>query len=117
MAEPCRVLSVTAELPPPTYAQGRLWPRDADERQRAIDANYDLDKILHTADLCAGKRVFFAATGISDGDLVRGVRYFAGGATTNSIVCRSESGTGALLCPDLSQIWSPGERYVLALHR
>ncbi len=74
-----------------------MWPRDADERQRAIDAGYDLDKILHTADLCAGKRVFFAATGISDGDLVRGVRYFAGGATTNSIVCRSESGTGALV--------------------
>lgn len=68
--------------------QGRLWPRDENERQRAIDEGYDLDKILHTADLCTGNRVFFAATGISDGDLVRGVRYESRPPLTSS---RSDS--------------------------
>ena len=51
-------------------------------------------QILHTDDLCAGEQVFFAATGVSDGDLLRGVRYFAGGASSYSIVMRSGSGTG-----------------------
>ena len=51
-------------------------------------------QILYTDDLCAGEQVFFAATGVSDGDLLRGVRYFAGGASSNSIVMRSGSGTG-----------------------
>jgi len=73
--------------------QGRLWPRNDDERDAALKAGYDLDRILHTSDLCAGDQVFFAATGISDGDLLRGVRYFSGGASTNSIVMRAESGT------------------------
>lgn len=53
-------------------------------------------QILHTDDLCAGEQVFFAATGVSDGDLLRGVRYFAGGASSNSIVMRTGSGTGEL---------------------
>ena len=53
-------------------------------------------QILYTDDLCAGEQVFFAATGVSDGDLLRGVRYFAGGASSNSIVMRSGSGTGIL---------------------
>ena len=51
-------------------------------------------QVLYTDDLCAGEQVFFAATGVSDGDLLRGVRYFAGGASSNSIVMRSGSGTG-----------------------
>jgi Bacterial fructose-1,6-bisphosphatase, glpX-encoded len=114
------------------HLQGRLHPRNDDERDRAIAAGYDLDIILHTNDLAKGDQVrvsvklhhcfppdfssaprsrtevtlsstvcsvavlqiFFAATGVSDGDLLRGVRYFAGGATTNSIVMRHESGTG-----------------------
>ena len=53
-------------------------------------------QVLSTDDLCAGEQVFFAATGVSDGDLLKGVRYFAGGATSNSIVMRSGSGTGSL---------------------
>lgn len=52
-------------------------------------------QILYTDDLCAGEKVFFAATGVSDGELLRGVRYFAGGASSNSIVMRSTTGTGA----------------------
>ena len=55
--------------------------------------SYDLSKILHTEDLVKGDDIFFAATGVSDGDLLRGVRYFAGGASTNSMVMRSKSGT------------------------
>ena len=51
-------------------------------------------QVLYTDDLCAGEKVFFAATGVSDGDLLRGVRYYSGGASTNSIVMRSQSGTG-----------------------
>lgn len=51
-------------------------------------------QVLQTNDLCSGQEVFFAATGVSDGDLLRGVRYFAGGASTHSIVMRSQSGTG-----------------------
>lgn len=73
--------------------QGRLWPRSDDERERAEKAGYDISKILYTDDLCAGEQVFFAATGVSDGDLLKGVRYFAGGASSNSIVMRSGSGT------------------------
>ncbi|WP_309383153.1 class II fructose-bisphosphatase [Paludisphaera borealis] len=73
--------------------QGRLHPRNAAERQAAIDAGYDLDRVLHTDDLVKGDNVFFAATGITDGSLLRGVRYSAEGATTESIVMRSRSGT------------------------
>jgi hypothetical protein len=73
--------------------QGRLAPTDDAERQKAIDAGHDLDRILGTQDLVAGENVFFTATGITDGDLLRGVRYSGGGAQTQSIVMRSKSGT------------------------
>jgi fructose-1,6-bisphosphatase II len=73
--------------------QGRLWPTDDDERQRAIDAGHDLDKVLTTEDLVTSDNCFFVATGITDGELLQGVRYSRGQATTNSIVMRSKSGT------------------------
>ncbi|GEP38043.1 fructose-1,6-bisphosphatase [Nocardioides psychrotolerans] len=75
--------------------QGQLWPQDDDERQRALDAGHNLDKdfVLHTDDLVTGDDCFFVATGITDGDLMRGVRYRSGGATTHSLVMRSRSGT------------------------
>jgi fructose-1,6-bisphosphatase II len=73
--------------------QARLWPKDEDERRKALDAGHDLDRVLHTADLVTGDNAFFCATGITDGDLLRGVRYRAGGCTTQSIVMRSKSGT------------------------
>jgi fructose-1,6-bisphosphatase II len=77
--------------------QGRLWPRDDGERQRAIDEGYDLDKVLFTDDLVAGDNCFFAATGITDGDLLKGVHYDSSGATTQSLVMRSKSGTVRLI--------------------
>ncbi len=73
--------------------QGRLWPRNEDERRRAIDQGYDLDRVLTTDDLVSGEDVFFAATGLTDGDLLRGVRYRQRSAITQSIVMRSRSGT------------------------
>ncbi|HSE72729.1 MAG TPA: class II fructose-bisphosphatase [Nocardioidaceae bacterium] len=75
--------------------QGRLWPTDDEERQKAIDAGHDLDpdSILLTDDLVTGDDCFFVATGITDGELMKGVRYRAGGATTHSLVMRSRSGT------------------------
>ncbi|KRB77877.1 fructose 1,6-bisphosphatase [Nocardioides sp. Root190] len=75
--------------------QGRLWPTDDEERQRAIDAghNLDPDHILTTDVLVTGDDCFFVATGITDGELVRGVRYRGGGAVTQSLVMRSRSGT------------------------
>ncbi len=73
--------------------QGRLWPQDDDERQKAIDAGHDLDRVLTTNDLVTGDNVFFCATGVTDGDLLRGVHYRSGGATTQSLVMRSKSGT------------------------
>jgi fructose-1,6-bisphosphatase II len=73
--------------------QGRLWPRNDEERQKAIDAGHDLDRVLSTDDLISGDNVFFVATGITDGELLRGVRYRSGGATTHSLVMRSKSGT------------------------
>jgi fructose-1,6-bisphosphatase II len=73
---------------------GRLWPRDDDERKAALDAGYDLDEVLDADRLVAGKDVFFAATGVTDGDLLQGVRYLDDGhATTESLVMRSRSGT------------------------
>jgi fructose-1,6-bisphosphatase II len=77
--------------------QGRLWPQDDDERQRAVDAGHDLDRVLSTEDLVRGENCFFVATGITDGELLRGVRYRAGGATTHSLVMRSKSGTIRLI--------------------
>jgi fructose-1,6-bisphosphatase II len=73
--------------------QGKLWPRDDDERQKLIDAGYDLDRVLTTDDLVGGEEVFFAATGVTTGALLRGVRYTPQGAVTDSIVMRSRSGT------------------------
>ncbi|MET8579633.1 class II fructose-bisphosphatase [Streptomyces collinus] len=73
--------------------QGKLWPKDEEERARAIDAGHDLDKVLTTEDLVTGENVFFVATGITDGELMRGVRYRSETATTDSIVMRSKSGT------------------------
>ncbi|MEV4999588.1 class II fructose-bisphosphatase [Nocardioides sp. LML1-1-1.1] len=75
--------------------QGRLWPTDDEERQRAIDAGHDLDPdhILTTDTLVTGDDCFFVATGITDGELVRGVRYRGGGAVTQSLVMRSRTGT------------------------
>src|ERR1700759_2158130 len=73
--------------------QGQLAPRDEDERRRALDAGHDLDRVLSTDDLVSSDDVFFAAPGITDGELMDGVRYRAGGATTYSLVMRSRSGT------------------------
>jgi len=73
--------------------QGKLWPRDDAERKAAIDAGYDLDRVLLLDDLVRGDNTFFAATGVTDGDLLRGVRYQHGGARTHSLVMRSKSGT------------------------
>jgi fructose-1,6-bisphosphatase II len=73
--------------------QGKLWPRSDEERQALIDAGYDLDRVLTTDDLVAGEDVFVAATGVTDGALLAGVRYTPGGAVTDSIVMRSRSGT------------------------
>jgi fructose-1,6-bisphosphatase II len=73
--------------------QGKLWPKDEQERQKALDAGHDLDRVLTTDDLVAGDNVFFVATGITDGELLRGVRYRSETATTESIVMRSKSGT------------------------
>jgi fructose-1,6-bisphosphatase II len=73
--------------------QAKLWPKDDDERQKAIGAGHDLGRVLLTEDLVSGDNAFFCATGITDGDLLRGVRYRAGGCTTQSIVMRSKSGT------------------------
>src|SRR3954454_17855447 len=72
---------------------GRLWPRNDEERQAAIDAGYDLDEVLDVNRLVGGNDVFFAATGVTDGDVLDGVHYTATGATTESLVMRSRSGT------------------------
>ncbi len=73
---------------------GRLWPRDDEERQAAIDAGYELDRVLDCDDLVKGDDVFFSATGVTDGDVLEGVRYQGvRGATTESLVMRSRSGT------------------------
>jgi fructose-1,6-bisphosphatase II len=72
---------------------GRLWPRNDDERQAALDAGYDLDEVLDVNRLVSGNDVFFAATGVTDGDVLDGVHYTATGATTESLVMRSRSGT------------------------
>ena len=77
--------------------QGRLWPRDDDERQLAVDAGYDLDRVLTTDDLVRGDNCFFAATGVTDGELLKGVHFDARGATTQSLVMRSQSGTVRLI--------------------
>jgi fructose-1,6-bisphosphatase II len=82
--------------------QGRLWPRNEEERDTAVQMGYDLDQVLTTDDLVSGSDVFFAATGVTDGDLIKGVRYRGESAVTESIVMRSRTGT---------------VRFVEALHR
>jgi fructose-1,6-bisphosphatase II len=77
--------------------QGKLWPRDDAEREKAIAAGHDLDRVLTTDDLVSGDNVFFVGTGITDGEVLRGVRFRSGGATTHSIVMRSKSGTVRLI--------------------
>jgi fructose-1,6-bisphosphatase II len=73
--------------------QGRLFPRNDEEKQKLLDTGYDPERVLSTDDLVAGNDVFFAATGITDGSLLRGVRYEEDGATTYSMVMRARSGT------------------------
>jgi len=73
--------------------QGRLWPRNDEERQTLVDTGYDVDRVLGHDDLVAGEDVFVAATGVTSGALLRGVRVSAAGAETESIVMRSRSGT------------------------
>ena len=73
--------------------QGKLWPRTDEERQSLVADGYDLDKVLTTDDLVAGDDVFVAATGVTDGALLNGVRISRDGAVTDSIVMRSRSGT------------------------
>jgi fructose-1,6-bisphosphatase II len=73
--------------------QGKLWPRNGSERKAATDAGFDLDRVLHTDDLVRSEDVFFAATGITDGELLRGIRFTAEGAISDSLVMRSKSGT------------------------
>jgi fructose-1,6-bisphosphatase II len=73
--------------------QAKLWPRDTPEREKALAAGHDLDRVLTTDDLVRGENIFFCATGVTSGDLLRGVRYRSGGAYTQSILMRSKSGT------------------------
>jgi fructose-1,6-bisphosphatase II len=77
--------------------QGRLWPRNDDERRQAIDGGYDLEAVLTTDDLIKGNNCFFAVTGITDGEVLKGVHYDSRGATTQSLVMRSKSGTVRLI--------------------
>lgn len=73
--------------------QARLWPRNDGERQQLVDAGYDVDRVLATDDLVNGDDVFVAATGVTEGALLKGVQYTDEGAVTDSIVMRSRSGT------------------------
>lgn len=73
--------------------QCKLWPRDDAEQEECLVAGMDLDQVLTIEDLVRGDNVFFAATGITDGELLDGVRYYGGGARTHSVVMRSRSGT------------------------
>ena len=77
--------------------QGRLWPRNDEERAAAIAGGYDLNKVLSTDDLVAGDNCFFAATGITDGELLKGVHVSAGFVSTQSLVIRSKTGTVRLM--------------------
>ena len=77
--------------------QGKLWPRDEKERQKAIEEGYDFSQVLHLDDLVRGDNCFFAATGITDGDLLHGVRYESNMTHTQSLVMRSRSGTVRLI--------------------
>jgi fructose-1,6-bisphosphatase II len=84
--------------------QGRLVPRDDEERDRAVAAGHDLSRVLTTEDLVTSEDAFFAATGITDGELLSGVRYRAGGAATHSLVMRARSGTIRTITSE-HQLW------------
>lgn len=73
--------------------QCKLWPRNDDENALAVANGIDLERVYRTSDLVRGENVFFAATGITEGEFLRGVRYYGGGARTHSVVMRSASGT------------------------
>src|SRR5438105_4987696 len=73
--------------------QAKLWPRNDQERQAAVDEGYDLERVLATDDLVGGDNCFFAATGVTDGELLQGVHHDRRRATTQSLVMRSKSGT------------------------
>jgi fructose-1,6-bisphosphatase II len=73
--------------------QCKAWPRNEQERKAALDAGMELDKVYLAEDLVKSEDVFFAATGVSSGELLKGVRYFSGGAQTQSLAMRSRSGT------------------------
>jgi fructose-1,6-bisphosphatase II len=92
----CALISLGGEL------QCRLWPRNDEERAYAAETGHDLDKVLGLTDLVASENVFFAATGVTGGELLDGVRYVPDGAWTHSVVMRSLTGT---------------VRYVIARHR
>jgi fructose-1,6-bisphosphatase II len=83
---------------------GKLAPTDDAERARAVDAGHDLDRVLTTDDLVASDDAFFAATGITNGELLAGVRFKAGGATTNSLGMRARSGTVRAITSE-HQLW------------
>ena len=87
VATACAVRALRGEM------VGRLWPRDDDERQRAIDGGYDLDESLTTERLVTSENTFFVCTGVTPGELCDGVTYSRAGATTESIVMRGRSGT------------------------
>src|SRR5688572_23353180 len=73
--------------------QGRLWPRNDEERRAALDGGWDVERVLTTDDLVASEDVFFSATGVTEGDILRGVRYRGDGASTETLVMRSKTGT------------------------
>ena len=73
--------------------QGKLWPKDEEEAEKARKAGHDLDRVLKTNDLVSSENCYFAATGVTNGDMLRGVSYRRNGATTRSLVMRSKSGT------------------------
>jgi fructose-1,6-bisphosphatase II len=77
--------------------QGRLAPQDDAEREAVLAAGFALDRVLGTDDLVQGDNCFFAATGITDGEVLKGVHYDRNGATTQSLVMRSKSGTVRLI--------------------
>jgi fructose-1,6-bisphosphatase II len=77
--------------------QCKLWPRNEEERQKALGEGLDMERVLTINDLVQGDNVFFAATGVTDGELLQGVKYFGSGAKTYSIVMRSKSGTVRLV--------------------
>ncbi|MDP2012877.1 MAG: fructose-bisphosphatase class II, partial [Actinomycetota bacterium] len=83
----CAIVCMGGEI------QAKLWPLDDDERRKALDAGHDLNRVLRTDDLVTGENIFFCATGITDGELLRGVRYLPAGPSTHSIVMRGKSGT------------------------